>query len=200
MPVLGPKYAAVLLGFSAFLISGPTRSQSVYEALFGPLPAQPPAAMFHSLHQSPQPFREIERQPLARGAFERSALETYGLVAARRPAMPAEAKPARITPDAELVAELMADPTLRRGDVVVFPDGPRVYKGQRDSSRGLRDFEPVQVSRLVDESTRNTVLAATGSAKSRVAVTASKLALPSRDLQPGAATVTGAIPVSTAVR
>src|SRR5215218_5466108 len=149
MPVLGPKYAAVLLGLTTLLSSGPSQSQSVYEALFGPVPAQLPASAFHSLHQSPQPFREIERQPFARRAIERGALETYELVAPRRPAMPDEAKPARITPNAELVASLMADPTLRRGDVVVFPDGPRVYKGERGSSHGFRDFEPIQVSRLV---------------------------------------------------
>lgn len=200
MPVLGPKDAAMLLGLSAFLISGPTQSQSVYEALFGLLPTQPPAAAFHSLHHSPRPFREIERPPLARRAFERDARETYDLIAPRRPAMPAEAKPARVTPDADLVASLMADPTLRRGDVVVFPDGPRVYRGERGSSRRLRDFEPVQASRLVDESTRRTVLAGTRSTTAQVAVSASRIHRSDRDLRPDAVAITGAIPVRAAVR
>jgi hypothetical protein len=56
-----------------------------------------------------------------------------------------EPKTARIVPDAELVESILTDPTLRRGDVVEFPDGPRVYRGSgRFSAHRVIDFEQVR--------------------------------------------------------
>jgi hypothetical protein len=37
---------------------------------------------------------------------------------------------------------LMSDPTLRAGDVVMFPDGPRVFQGQSGDRHAASDFVP----------------------------------------------------------
>jgi hypothetical protein len=41
------------------------------------------------------------------------------------------------------VPELLADRTLRRGDVVMFPDGPRLFTGEPGTQHAVADFEPV---------------------------------------------------------
>jgi hypothetical protein len=77
------------------------------------------------------------------------------------PVMPVRAKPARIKADREIVADVMNDPSLQRGDIVVFPGGPRVFTGRSGSHRSARDFEPLDQSRLVASRTRAGILAAT---------------------------------------
>src|SRR5215207_9247245 len=57
------------------------------------------------------------------------------------------------------VAALMKDPTLRRGDVVVLPDGPKVFKGGRTTPHRLSDFEDVRRTKLVGEKTRRQLTA-----------------------------------------
>jgi hypothetical protein len=57
------------------------------------------------------------------------------------------------------------DSTLRRGDIVVFADGPRVFSGDdRRAPRHVGNFENLATSGLVDEATRQHVLAATAQA------------------------------------
>jgi hypothetical protein len=57
------------------------------------------------------------------------------------------------------------DATLRRGDIVVFADGPRVFSGDdRRARRHVGDFENLATSGLVDEATRQHVLEATAQA------------------------------------
>ena len=43
---------------------------------------------------------------------------------------------------------LLSDPTLRNGDIVIFPDGPRVFRGDPGTHHATADF--VQVSRAKD--------------------------------------------------
>jgi hypothetical protein len=76
--------------------------------------------------------------------------------------MPKKAKPARAMSDKELVSSFMSDSTLERGDIVVFPDGPKVFRGRGGAPHRLADFEDLRNSRLVSRSTRQTVLAKTG--------------------------------------
>ena len=58
------------------------------------------------------------------------------------------------------VALLMQDPTLRAGDVVMFPEGPRVFTGS--SGRHSRaDFQDVERSKAVPKDLRKAVLALT---------------------------------------
>jgi hypothetical protein len=41
------------------------------------------------------------------------------------------------------VPELLADSTLRRDDMVMFPDGLRVFTGREGAQHALSDFEPL---------------------------------------------------------
>jgi len=59
------------------------------------------------------------------------------------------------------VAALLQDATLRPGDVVVFRDGPKVFKGGRDLPHAVADFESLERSRLVSKAARKMVLALT---------------------------------------
>lgn len=69
-------------------------------------------------------------------------------------------KPKPMGEVANPVPELLGDPTLRRGDIVMFPSGPRVFTGGHGSRHGLGDFEPLHASdRSLAPSTRK--LAAT---------------------------------------
>ena len=49
---------------------------------------------------------------------------------------------------------LLKDETLRPGDIVVLNAGARVFTGNPDKRHAIRDFEPVQNSRLVSKGTR----------------------------------------------
>ncbi len=51
-------------------------------------------------------------------------------------------------------AAFMKDETLRPGDVVVLNTGPRVFTGRVDSHHTMSDFEPVQRSAYVSNTTR----------------------------------------------
>jgi len=58
------------------------------------------------------------------------------------------------------IGMILKDPTLRPGDVVVFPDGPKVFTG--GSGRHTRaDFEDIHRSTAVPKEVRKAVLALT---------------------------------------
>jgi hypothetical protein len=150
------------------MVSGTVQAQGLFEALFGP-PARRAPEVRYVPAPFPSPFYAPDQEFVRPRAKPRPEV-----VAAPPPVMPKTAKPARIAPDAEIVANLMADATLQRGDIVVFPDGPRVYKGKQGSHHTLRDFEDLRTSRLVDQSTRQTVLASTP-ARAAPTVTAARV-------------------------
>jgi len=60
--------------------------------------------------------------------------------------------------NAELVAKVLDDPTLRRGDVVVLPDGVKVFKGGRSTPYRLSDFDDVRSSKLLGGKTRQALM------------------------------------------
>jgi len=56
------------------------------------------------------------------------------------------------------VLALLADRTLRRGDMVMFPDGLRVFAGRTGGPHKLTDFKPVaQAGKLLSRETRKLV-------------------------------------------
>jgi hypothetical protein len=57
------------------------------------------------------------------------------------------------------LAGLLRDPTLRYGDIVMFPNGPRVFRGEPGSRHSPNDFAPVSTARDLAPSTRKIVLA-----------------------------------------
>jgi hypothetical protein len=70
-------------------------------------------------------------------------------------------KPIEPKPPGEIanpVPALLADSTLRPGDMVMFPDGLRVFTGKPGSSHKLTDFKPLaQASRHLSRATRKLV-------------------------------------------
>ena len=71
-------------------------------------------------------------------------------------------KPVPREPTGDPVAALLNDSTLRRGDVVILPDGPKVFKGGPSTPHRLRDFEEVHRTKLVGEKTRRQLTAMAG--------------------------------------
>ena len=70
-------------------------------------------------------------------------------------------KPIEPKPRGEItnpVPALLADSTLRPGDMVMFPDGLRVFTGKRGSSHKLTDFKPLaQAGKHLSRATRKLV-------------------------------------------
>jgi hypothetical protein len=70
-------------------------------------------------------------------------------------------KPIQPKPPSEIanpVPALLADSTLRPGDMVMFPDGLRVFTGKPGSSHKLADFKPLaQAGKHLSRATRKLV-------------------------------------------
>jgi hypothetical protein len=162
----------------------------LFEALFGrPLIQQNPSP-FYAPAPAPGPFPTIEIEPRRRSPEHRIATTPA-------PVMPERAKPARASTDREIISNLMTDSTLQKGDIVVFPSGPRVFRGNGGSAHRASDFEDLRASRLVGENVRNTVLASTrGSASTQVAATAPPNGRTARRQAPADVASTGSIAVS----
>jgi hypothetical protein len=57
---------------------------------------------------------------------------------------------------------LLRDPTLRPGDIVIMPDGARVFRGDPDSdSHRMSDFQDIRQSGVVASKVRKELLAMT---------------------------------------
>ena len=197
MLALKAHASGMLLALVASVIVPPgARAQSVYDALFGS-PAQRAPQLEYAPAPFIQPFFEVERAPArrrVRAQSDRDMSETP----TPPPVMPATAKAPRVTPDKELVASIMADRTLRKGDIVVFPDGPRVYRGSGDLSNKPRDFEDLRLSRHVDDKVRKVVLAATRSGDAQLTVADTAKRRPSNRARFEEVAATGSISAGTA--
>jgi hypothetical protein len=76
--------------------------------------------------------------------------------------MPAILQTDRVSPDEDISAAFLRDSTLRKGDIVVFQDGPRVFRGKRRSAlHEMSDFEDLSASSLVGEQTRQDIMTRT---------------------------------------
>jgi hypothetical protein len=52
------------------------------------------------------------------------------------------------------LATLLRDPTLRKGDIVMFPDGPRVFRGEPGTRHAAADFVAAPKAKDLAKSTR----------------------------------------------
>jgi hypothetical protein len=123
-----PASAQEVFGFLRLLSSPPVVREPVYQPYdYRPLP---------DLER-----RTIRRRPKVIRADPRASK------------VPIKAKaPGEVT---NPVPELLTDITLRRGDIVMFPEGPRVFNGQAGSKHALIDFVPVsRAGSVVPSSTR----------------------------------------------
>jgi hypothetical protein len=198
MSALKSHTLVVLVGFvgGPLLLSTSTQAQSVYEALFGRPPVQQRPSEFYIPAPAPQSFFPIEVEPHRRTFPEQSRARPAN-VEVPPPIMPQHAKAPRAAPNKEIVAAVMADSTLHKGDIVVFPDGPRVYRGGGGSAHKASDFEDLRASRLVSDSIRKTVLASTQTtALARVAAVTEPKAGTLRRGKPVDVTSTGSVSVS----
>lgn len=136
--------AATLFLGAAAVAAQPAAAQSLFDVLFG----RPIARA---------PVYEPTYYPYAR-AFERAPVRRRPKVVRAPPPVQMPAKPKPVGQVTNPVPELLADSTLRRGDIVVFPDGPRVFNGDHGTRHSLADFEPVsRAASLVPASTRKLV-------------------------------------------
>jgi hypothetical protein len=145
---------AVLLSLCA-----PAQAQNFFEALFGGLG-------FRTARPAPTPF--FAPQPQVFFPQRRSIRRERPAVAAAPVEKPKTAKPARAASMAELLRDILDDDTLRRGDVVVFADGPRVFVGGGSAPHDLSDFQDIRESRLVGKTTRTQLLASAGTPEERL--------------------------------
>jgi hypothetical protein len=102
------------------------------------------APRHHFLRSSPAPKARYVRLPRVEKAPEPPIRKT----AEKRPSGPVDH-----------VAALMKDPTLRRGDIVMMPDGPKVFTGGSEAPHRPRDFEDARQSGALSASARKAVLA-----------------------------------------
>lgn len=144
MMALPRRYLATALFLGATATGAqPAAAQSLFDVLFG----RPTRA----------PVYKPTYYPYA-PHFERAPVRRRPKVVRAAPPVQIAAKPKAVGQVTNPVPELLADSTLRRGDIVVFPDGPRVFNGDHGTRHSLADFEPVsRAASLVPASTRKLV-------------------------------------------
>jgi len=122
----------------------PVQAQDLL-ALLGLRGFVPPAVQITPAYPAygSDPIRAMERRVLRRS--KPKVARTIASKGQSRgdpaPQMPRQARPAEDVPNP--VPQLLADRTLRSGDIVVFPDGPRVFKGVPGAEHALTDFKKV---------------------------------------------------------
>jgi hypothetical protein len=75
------------------------------------------------------------------------------------PTPPAALKPPDPAKRPNPLVTLLNDPTLRSGDIVVFPDGPRVFRGRPGVQHAYADFVKVTTSKDLPSATRKALAA-----------------------------------------
>ena len=178
--MIGSVHARDDAGIHAFFASEARPATSA--AALPPRPTATPA------HQGMLPFASkrtlIRSQP--REAVVRLPPKTRARFAAlprseeqakaRQPAMkpvrlesdePAGKQPSKPSYEGDPVSALLADKTLRAGDIVVVEDGPKVFKGDKGGKAHLwSSFEEGQSSKLLSKSDRKLVASLTKSPSS----------------------------------
>jgi hypothetical protein len=131
--------------------------------------------LFRSLFAPPAPVQAVApvaaplpdpyARPLRRQRMQaRAALRARARYVALPKPEAAETKPVKVERPSgpfDPRAALLRDPTLRPGDIVILPEGPRVFKGESGSKHRMSDFEDVSRSRAVSTKTRRDLMAMT---------------------------------------
>jgi hypothetical protein len=145
--VLALSASAVTIACAA-LGSALAEDTGRWEVLLGNAPGMRPGGF--RLFGPPPGFRNVAPPPLR---IERVA------PAEDRPAPAAKATPPDPAKRENPLALLLADRTLRYGDIVVFPDGPRVFRGEPGSRHSVHDFVSLARSKEGDSAGRRKLLA-----------------------------------------
>ena len=155
MVAINTSRCTAALGVGVMILSAlaPLRAQDadgVYAALFQSVrqqekPAEPEQRIAPALPRSSYLRPHLDQRTPRRPTHTvREKTREIRKIEASKPA-PVEkpravARPASIPANPHLA--LMTDPTLQRGDIVIFPDGPRVFQGESGSRHRVSDFVP----------------------------------------------------------
>jgi hypothetical protein len=141
-PVLGLALGVALLGGAATAVAEDTGFWEIVRSM------QPSSRPFGAMSG----FRVVAPPP-----------STAPAIQIVRPSVPAAPPKPVVFPDASKrenpLAALLNDSTLRHGDVVMFPDGPRVFRGASGGRHRVEDFVRVARSGDVASASRKTLLA-----------------------------------------
>jgi hypothetical protein len=128
----------------------------INDGLFGALSrlfAPPPEARYAQPIFAPQVRITRPRRPirvrhasLPRAVKEKPQVEKTSKVTIRGP-------------NGDAVANALNDSTLRRGDIVVLPGGPKVFRGGATAPYRLNDFDDPRHSKLLGDKTRRDLMA-----------------------------------------
>lgn len=156
MPQIGTKLVALVKLFSVFTMASvlwlsvgavPAQAQDIFGFFraFAPPPTDVPA--YHPFRYHRSPARERRKsKPRPKPAPAKQA-ET------KKPIEP------RVPGDMDNpVPALLADTTLQPGDMVMFPDGLRVFTGRAKDQHTMGDFKPLaQAGKHLSRATRKLV-------------------------------------------
>jgi hypothetical protein len=92
-------------------------------------------------------------------AHRRAARAKQPAVKVADPVPPSARKPPDPAKRPNPLVTLLNDPTLRPGDIVMFPDGPRVFRGRPGAQHAYVDFVKVSASKELPKSTRKALAA-----------------------------------------
>ena len=144
------RRAILLAGPLVGVLATPAVSEGILAALFGIESAPPPPRYYDHRVLPTVPPPEIPPPRAARRPAPRPKPELVRLPPAetKRPVVRVEPPPKPLTPKPMSEVEnplpkLLADATLRDGDIVVFPDGPRVFRGRVGPKHQMDDFAPI---------------------------------------------------------
>jgi hypothetical protein len=130
------RHAIVLSAILVLTTSAvPARAQDVFGLLRLFLPPAPSAPVYRPAEQ---PGGQTMERPAARSRPKAVQAEPPAIKMPLKPRAPGEIS--------NPVPELLADSSLRPGDMVMFPDGLRVFTGRPGGQHRLADFEPVSQS------------------------------------------------------
>ncbi|KAA2244337.1 hypothetical protein [Salinarimonas soli] len=141
---LPPAHAQTLGVFEALFSGGPVREAALPSVVPDPVFSPERARAARAMRRARQQKAHYARLP--------PSAESRAVAPTPAPA-PAPARGA-ILDTAGAIKAVLADPTLRAGDIVVFPDGPKVFTGETRAPHRLASFEDVGGSRSVSKGSR----------------------------------------------
>jgi hypothetical protein len=155
--------------------------------------------------QNPFPRRHHEAETRARAKTAAPRAEFASLHRPEEATKPKQSDTERGL-GSRAVSLILQDETLRPGDIVVFPDGPKVFNGGPGRHK-RSDFEDVQRSTAIAKDVRKAVLALTSpaanpahEARRRVAAKGAAAPLPSGPLEASASAADIRVVYPTALR
>jgi hypothetical protein len=168
--MLGLGLAGAVTALAGAASIAPAQAQSLFDQLFQSAPSRAPAsvtvdpghARSYEVDRAYNPERARAARALrkARQGKARYAGLPQGTPKVEAPKAEPAVKPVKGAPQKGAILDtkgalkaIMEDPTLRPGDIVMFPNGPMVFAGTSGTRHRMSSFEPADRSRLLPRST-----------------------------------------------